>query len=168
MVELDQSLVKGQDSFGNPRRRGKMKKSLAEAIRRYRQRHKKLRLCVMCSNKAIADKNLCQACWKSAHLRYMSRPLLCIKCKKPIPPEERARGRRYHKLCRLERKGEIQRKYWRTGRYKETHRLAALAYQRRHKALGLCRTCSNKSYRWDLCRKHFRRAYDRYLTRSYQ
>jgi len=51
-------------------------------------------------------------------------PKFCPECKKLIKPEERHSGKRFHKLC-------AQRRRART--YPQRHRLAVLAYQRRHR-----------------------------------
>ena len=73
-------------------------------------------------------------------------PLFCGECKKLIQLEDR-NHRRFHKLC-----AEKRRATW----YPPIHRSAALAYQERHRKLGLCYRCPRKAFKSGLCRKHYR------------
>ncbi len=94
----------------------------------YQKRHRKLGLCVSCSRKAKAGLVYCQVCLARMRERKMlRRPLFCPECKKLIRPEER-NGRKFHKLCAEKRQSR-----W----YPQIHRSAALAYQERHRRLGL-------------------------------
>jgi len=124
-----------------------------ESNKRYREKRKPLGLCIGCSRKASPGKSMCEVCLaKRREKRKAQNPLFCGECKKLIRPEERT-GRIFHKLCaekRLARKYLLQ------------HRLAALAYQRRHKEMGLCPRCPKKVVKWGLCRKHQRMAKQRY------
>jgi len=124
------------------------KHTLAEYQRSYYQQRKRLGVCVKCGRKAEAGKSRCDVCggkdrdvWKALH------PVVCRECKQPIESKERAVGRRYHKLCaqRLQAR-----------EYPRKHRLASLAYQRKHKEMGLCISCPKKAFKAGLCRKHYR------------
>ncbi len=128
-----------------------------KATERYRERHRRLGLCVNCGRKAKTGMLQCRVCIGRAREQSMVRhPKFCPECRKLIKPEERRRGNRIHKLC-------AQRRRART--YPQQHRLAVLAYQRRHRELGLCRSCSEKAFKWGFCRKHYiieqERHYDR-------
>ena len=126
---------------------------LAEYQRSYYHERKRLGLCVKCGRKAQTGRTKCGVClgkeidrWKVLH------PLFCGECERPIKSEERS-GRRLHKLCAQIRQAR---------RSPRTHRLAALAYRRRHKEMGLCTNCPKKVFRANLCRKHYRTAQERY------
>ncbi len=114
--------------------------------KRYKE-HKRLGICASCSRKAKTGFIYCLVCqarireqWRASH------PLFCPECRKLIRPEERHGGKRFHKLC-------AQRKKART--YPQLHRLAVLAYQRRHRKMGLCPSCPRKAFKCGLCRKHY-------------
>jgi hypothetical protein len=118
-----------------------------KATKRYQERHKRLGLCVDCSRKIIPGLLHCQVCQdRISKRRMVLRPLFCLECRKLIETKDRRRGRSFHKLCSEKRKSR-----W----YPQRHLLAALAYQKRHKELGLCQNCSRKVFKWDLCRQHF-------------
>jgi len=130
----------------------------ADYHRSYYQERKRLGLCVKCGRKAQAGRTKCGVClgketdrWKALH------PLFCGECKRPIKSEERSTGRRRHKLCAQKRQAL---------RSPSQHRLAALAYQRRHKEMGLCLTCPQRVFRAGYCRKHYRMAQERYRLRD--
>ena len=126
---------------------------VAEYQRSYYQKRKRLGLCVKCGRKAKAGKSQCGVCLrKNREQQMVLHPLFCGECERPIKSEERS-GRRLHKLCAQKRKARMS---------PRTHRLAALAYQRRHKEMGLCLTCPQKAYRAGLCRKHYRMEQERY------
>ncbi len=128
-----------------------------EINKKYRERHKQLGLCVQCSRKAKAGLLHCQVCQERISKRRMElRPLFCPECRKLIDPKERRRVRSFHKLCSEKRKAR-----W----YPQRHLTAALAYQRRHRELGLCQRCPEKIFRWGLCRKHYMIGQDRYYDR---
>jgi len=74
-------------------------------------------------------------------------PVFCAECRKLVKPEERWRGNSFHKLCAQKRRAR---------RAPLMHRSAVLAYQRRHRKLGLCRSCPKKAFKGELCRKHYR------------
>jgi len=123
------------------------KHTLAEYQRSKYLERKRLGVCVRCSRKAVAGRTKCGIClgketdhWKVMH------PVFCGECKQPIKSEERS-GRRLHKLCAEKRQAR---------RYPSQHRSSALAYQRRHRKLGLCRSCPKKAFKGALCRKHYR------------
>jgi len=86
----------------------------------------------------------------------VQRPLFCPECKKLIRPEER-NGRKFHKLCAEKRQPR---------RYPQIHRSPVLAYQERHRRLGLCYKCPRKMFKSGLCRKHYRMAQERYYERA--
>ncbi len=130
---------------------------LAEYQRSKYLEHKQLRLCVQsCGRKAEAGRSKCDVCLRKASVRWKAlHPLFCGECKRPIKSEERS-GRRLHKLCAEKRQAR---------RYPHQHRLAALAYQRRHKEMGLCLLCPQKAFKANLCRKHYRMAQEKYRRR---
>ncbi len=126
---------------------------LAEYHRSYYLERKRFGLCVRFGRKAQAGRTKCGVClgketdrWKALH------PVVCGECKLPIKSEERS-GRRLHKLCAQKRQARMP---------PRTHRLAAVAYQRRHKEMGLCTSCPKKAFKAVLCRKHYRLAGERY------
>ncbi len=89
-------------------------------------------------------------------MRMERRPLFCGECKKLIQPEDR-NGRIFHKLCAEKRQSR---------RYPQIHRSAALAYQERHRKMGLCTSCPRRVFKGSLCRKHYRMAQERYYERA--
>ncbi len=112
---------------------------------------------LQCSRKAKAGLLYCQFCSKKMRQRRMLRqPLFCPECKKLIRPEERNRNR-FHKLCAEMRRAR---------REPPTHRSAALAYQQRHRALGLCIICTKKGFKGGLCREHYGKVLERYYERA--
>ena len=132
-----------------------------EPNKRYKEKRKRLGLCLTCSRKAtkgLLRFRVCRA--KSREVRMARYPLFCPECRKLIKPEERHSGKSFHKLCAQKRRAR---------KYLLTHRLASLAYQRRHRELGLCRSCSEKAFKWGVCRKHYiiglERHYDRAASR---
>ncbi len=123
-------------------------KPIPSASQRYKARHIKLGLCVQCSRKPKPGLLLCRVCLERKQKLRMARdPKFCLECRKLIRPEERHGGKRFHKLC-------AQRRRART--YHQQHRLAVLAYQRRHRKMGLCSSCPRKVFKSWLCRKHYR------------
>ncbi len=86
----------------------------------------------------------------------LRRPLFCPECKTLIRPEER-NGRKFHKLCAEKRQSR---------RYPQIHRSAAIAYQERHKKMGLCASCPRKVFKGGLCRKHYGKVLERYYERA--
>ncbi len=126
-------------------------KPIPNAYKRYRARHMrhiKAGLCVQCSRKPERGLLRCRVCReRERKLRMERHPLFCPECWKLIKPEERYIGNRFHKLCAQKR---------RTRRAHLTHRSAVLAYQERHRKLGLCRNCPRKAFKGRLCRKHYR------------
>ncbi len=118
-----------------------------KATKRYRERHKRLGLCVSCSRKAKTGMLQCRVCLARTREQSMARhPKFCPECGKLIKPEERRGGKRFHKLCAQRRKARM---------YPQQHRLAVLAYQRRHRNMGLCNRCPRKAFKGGLCRKHY-------------
>ncbi len=118
-----------------------------KATKRYQERHRRLGLCVSCRRKAKTGMLQCRVCIGRAREQMMARhPKFCPECKKLIKPEERHRGKRVHKLCaqRIARMDP------------QRHRLSVLAYQRRHRKMGLCYSCPRKVFKNWLCRKHYR------------
>ncbi len=113
--------------------------------KRYKE-HKRLGICVSCNRKTKTGFIFCLVCqartreqWRASH------PLFCPECGKLIRPEERHGGKRFHKLCGQKRRA----------RYPQRHRLSVLAYQRRHRKMGLCSKCPRKVFKSWLCRKHY-------------
>ncbi len=128
-----------------------------KATKRYQERHRRLGLCVSCSRKAKTGMLQCRVCLARARELKMARhPKFCPECRKLIRPEERHRGKRFHKLCGQKRRA----------RYPQQNRLAVLAYQRRHRKMGLCSSCPRKVFKGSLCRKHHRMAQERYYERA--
>ncbi len=124
-----------------------------EYSKRYKERNKLRGLCVDCGRKRNSGKWRCDVCKRKWSLRRMELyPLYCRDCKKPINSEERTRGRSTHKKC-TEKKNPQQ------------HRLAALAYQRRHKEKVLCTRCPKKAFKGGRCKKHYRMERKRQLDK---
>jgi len=128
-----------------------------EINQEYRKRHKRLGLCPLCSRKAKAGMVHCGEClrrrrerWKAQHSVY------CPECSKPLKPDERIGGR-FQKLCAQKRRARM---------YPLVHRAAVIAYQERHRELGLCIKCPRKVFKSGLCRKHYRMAQERYYERA--
>ncbi len=118
-----------------------------KSTKRYQERHRRLGLCVSCSRKAKTGMLRCRVCLERTRLWRMTRhPLFCLECRKLIRPEERT-GRSIHKKC-------VQKRRARTHRL--THRRASLAYQKRHRELGLCHSCSERVFKWGYCGKHYK------------
>ena len=120
----------------------------SQVNKRYQNRHRRPGLCAWCSRKASKGKTYCEECiarrweqWRTLH------PLLCAECGKLVKPEERYSGNRFHKLCAQKRRAR---------QAPLVHRSAVLAYQRRHRKLGLCRSCPKKTFKGGRCRKHYR------------
>ncbi len=126
---------------------------LAEYHRSYYLERKRLGVCVRCGRKVEAGKTKCGVCIRKEGDRSKAlHPVICGECKRPIKSEERSAGRRFHRLCAQKRQAR---------RYPSQHRSAALAYQRRHKKLGLCLSCPQRAFRAGYCRKHYRMAQER-------
>jgi len=123
----------------------------------YQERHRKLGLCVQCSRKPAPGFVSCRVCLERTRLWRMTRhPLFCLECRKLIRPEERT-GRSIHKKCVRKRIARMHRL---------THRRAAIAYQERHRKMGLCTSCPRKVFKGSLCRRHYRMAQERYYERA--
>ncbi len=135
-------------------------KLITNAYKRYRarrMRHIKAGLCVQCSRKPERSLLRCRVCLERIRKQNMARhPLYCLECRKLIRPEERT-GRSIHKKC-------VQKRIARM--YRLTHRRAVLAYQERHRKLGLCHNCPRKRFKGALCRKHYRMAQEQYYDRA--
>ncbi len=133
-------------------------KTIPNTYRRYRARHIKAGLCVQCSRKPKPGLLRCRVCLERKQKLRMARyPKFCPVCGKLIKPEERQIGKRFHELCAEKRRGT---------KYPQQHRLASLAYQRRHRELGLCLQCSREVFKSQLCGKHYRMAQERYYERA--
>ncbi len=122
----------------------------SQVNKRYQKRGRRRGLCVWCSRKASKGKTYCEKCiarrwerWRALH------PLFCAECGKLVKPEERYSGNRFHKLCAQRRRAR---------RAPLVHRSAVFAYQRRHRKLGLCRSCPKKAFKGGRCRNHYRLA----------
>lgn len=121
----------------------------SEASKGYEERHRRLGLCLLCNRIAKTGMLHCEIClarkrkwWRARH------PLFCAECGKEFKPDERT-GRSLHRTCAQKR---LARKY------PQWHRSAVLAYQRRHRELGLCFNCPRKAFKGGRCRKHYRMA----------
>ena len=129
----------------------------SEGSKRFRARHRQLGLCPLCSRKPKAGMVHCEVCLRRKRERWkLQHPVYCPECSKPLKPGERIGGR-FHKLCAQKR---------RAGWYPQRHFTAALAYQRRHRELGLCTSCPRKVFKGSLCRKHYKMAQERYYERA--
>jgi len=123
----------------------------------YQERHRKLGLCLQCSRKAAKGLLRCRVCLERTRLWRMARhPLFCGECKKLIKPEDRNK-RKFHKLCAEKRQSR---------RYPQIHRSAVIAYQKRHRKLGLCYSCPRKAFKGGLCRRHYGMVLERYYERA--
>ncbi len=130
------------------------KHTLAEYQRSYYLERNRLGVCVKCGGKVEAGMSQCGVCRMKNRERKMAlHPLICGECKQPIESKERNVPRTFHKLCAQERQAR---------RYPHQHRSAALAYQRRHKEMGLCTRCPKKAFRANFCRKHYRTTLEKY------
>jgi len=126
----------------------------AEYQRGYYRERKRLGVCVKCGRKTEAGMSQCGVCLrKNRKRKKVLHPLICGECGRPIKSEERSAGRRFHKLCAQRRQDR---------RSPSQHRSAAIAYQKRHKEMGLCLTCSQRVFRAGYCRKHYMMAQERY------
>ncbi len=126
----------------------------SEATKRFIARHRRLGLCVNCSRKAKTGMLHCQVCLTRMRKWWMTHhPLFCPECRKLIKPKERHSGKRFHKRCSQKR---------RLRTYPQQHRTAAIAYQERHRKMGLCTSCRSKVFKSQLCRKHYRMAQEKY------
>ncbi len=116
---------------------------------------KRLGLCVQsCGRKTESGRSRCEVCLRKKNERKkVLHPVFCGECKQPIESKERVAARRFHKLCAENRQAR---------RFPSQHRSAASAYQRRHRAMGLCLKCPQKAFRSGYCRKHYRIAQERY------
>ncbi len=130
---------------------------MSEASKRYYERHKRLGICVRCNRMASYGRKTCRVCLRKISERWkILHPLLCRECKQPIKLGDRNR-KRFHKQCAEKRKAI---------REPPTHRRAALAYQERHKKLGLCFKCPRKAFKGGLCRRHYGMVLERYYERA--
>ncbi len=130
----------------------------SEATKRFKERHRRLGLCVRCSRKAKPGMLQCRVCLARRREQGMARhPKFCPECKKLIKPEERHIGKRLHELCAQRRRARM---------YPLKHRSAVIAYKKRHRELGLCHSCSEKTFKWGCCQKHYRMAQERYYERA--
>ncbi len=129
---------------------------MSEASKRYQERHKRLGICVRCNRKATTGFVTCRVCLeKERELRMARQPLFCGACKKLIQPEDRNRNR-LHRQCAEKRRAR---------REPPVHRRAVLAYQERHRKLGLRHNCPRKRFKGGLCRKHYGMVLERYYKR---
>ncbi len=92
-----------------------------KATKRYQELHRRLGLCVSCSRKVKTGMVRCRVCLAKTREQWMTRhSLFCAECRKLLKPEERWRGKRFHKLGAEKRQSR---------RYPQIHRSAALAYR---------------------------------------
>ena len=117
----------------------------------YVARHRLQGLCVLCPRKAVSGLTRCaphrEAAWKKVD---------CGFCTRPIAPP-RNNGQLYHPSCAL-KAARYHKRYWwattlRTEAYIRGHRRAARAYQKRHRARGLCATCPRRTT-FERCWEH--------------
>ena len=128
--------------------------SIPYAYKRYRERRIKAGLCVECSRKPEIGLLSCRVYLERKQKLRMARyPKFCPACRKLIKPEERHAGRKLHKLC-------VQKR-----RYPQQHRSVVIAYQDRHRKLGLCYRCPRKAFKGGLCRRHYGMVSERYYRR---
>jgi len=128
-----------------------------EINQEYRKRHKQLGLCVSCRRKARERSVHCEVCLRRKRQRWrLQHPVYCPECSEPLKPGERIGGR-FHKLCAQKRRAR---------KYPLSHKSAVIAYQRRHRELGLCLQGSREVFKSQLCRKHYRMVQERYYERT--
>ena len=109
-----------------------------DSNKRYKEKRKRLGLCLTCSRKATKGWLRCRVCRaKSREIRMARYPLFCPECRKLIKPKDR-NGKKFHKLCAEKRQSR-----W----YPQIHRAASLAYQERHRMKGLCTSVREKRLR---------------------
>ncbi len=131
-------------------------KPIPSAYQRYKARHIKAGLCVLCSRKPERGLLRCRVCRERTRKWRMERhPLFCLECRKLIRPEERT-GRSIHKKC-------VQKRIARM--HPLVHRRAVPAYQERHRRLGLCYDCPRKAFKGGLCQRHYGMVLERYYKR---
>ncbi len=124
-----------------------------ETNKKYRERHRRLGLCTSCSRKAKTGMMQCEVCLRRKRERWrLHHPVYCPECSKPLKPGERTGGR-FHRLCAQKRRARM---------YPLVHRAAVIAYQERHRDLGLCHSCSEKVFKWGVCRKHYKREQEKF------
>ncbi len=129
-----------------------------EINQEYRKRRIQLGLCVLCSRKPKSGRVHCEVCLQRTRERWKAHhPLFCEECEKLIKPEERRNGNSFHKRCAEKR---------RATKYPQQHRLASLAYQKRHRELGLCHSCSERVFEWGLCGKHYKMEQERHKEKK--
>jgi len=144
------------DSPKNEKENPLSMKPIPNAYQRYKTRHIRLGLCIRCGRKPKPGLLCCRVCLERERKRHFERhPLFCLECRKLIRPEERT-GRSIHRKCSPKRIARMRRL---------TQRRAALAYQERHRKLGLCHNCPRKVFKGGLCRKHYGMALERYNKR---
>ena len=141
-----------EEGLGEGALSAKMSKN--EYLNRYREQRRLRGLCVDCGQKRNAGKWRCDVCLRKrrewSRKQWKARnPLYCRECKKLIKPEERNGGRIFHKECTKRRQART---------YPQQHRAAALAYQRRHREMGLCTKCPEEAFKGGLCRRHYKMA----------
>jgi len=125
--------------------------------KKYRERHKRLGLCPLCSRKPKAGMVHCEVCLRRKRERWrLQHSVYCPECSKPLKPDERIGGR-FHNLCAQKRRARM---------YPLGHTSAVIAYEKRHRQLGLCTNCPRKAFKGGLCRKHYRMAQERYYERA--
>ncbi len=130
---------------------------MSEASKQYQERHRRLGLCVSCSRKAETGLVSCRICLeRTRKWRIKQHPLFCGECKRLIQPVDRT-GRRFHKQCAEKRRAR---------REPPMHKRAVLAYQERHRRLGLCYDCPRKAFKGGLCRKHYGKVLEKYYERA--
>jgi len=130
----------------------------SEATKRYQVRHRRFGLCVNCSRKAKLGMLYCQVCLTRMREWRMTRhPLFCPEYRNLIKPEERHGGKRFYKRWCQKRRVRL---------YPQQHRSAPIAYQRRHRELGLCTSCPRRVFKDGLCRKHYWITQARYYERA--
>ena len=134
-------------------------KPITNAYKRYRarrMRHIMAGLCVKCNRKPKPGLLHCRVCLERTRKWHMARhPLFCLECRKLIRPEERT-GRSIYKK-------RVQKRITRI--YPLVHRRAVLAYQERHRKLGLCHNCPRKAFKGGLCRRYYGMVLKRYYRR---
>ncbi len=140
-------------------RKRTLEQTQLEAIyqrKRYKE-HKRLGICVSCSRKAKTGFIYCLVCQaRMREWKMLRHPLYCLECRKLIRPEERT-GRIFHRRCAQKRIARM---------HPPTQRRAVLAYQQRHRKLGLCTSCPRKAFKGGLCRRHYGMVLERYYERA--
>jgi len=110
--------------------------------RKWREKQRTNGLCLCCSRPAILGITRC-----NRH-RVLKR-VICPECNKVVLYSGLLKRYKFHPLCakiREKRRAKNRVDHWyRTERGMHLHRLSHIRYEQRHRKLGLCKVCTNKT-----------------------